>query len=68
MNVSVRVICPCGNEWDDTIIRERDTGASYLDRWEECPECGVGGQDLMTHDLDEIDIQERKLEARGVDF
>jgi hypothetical protein len=46
---------------------ERDTGASYLGR-DECSKCGTGASDLRVEDLDELDIQERRLEARGIDF
>jgi hypothetical protein len=63
----VRVICPCGEEWDDVMTYERDTGASYLGR-DECSKCGTGASDLRVEDLDELDIQERRLEARGIDF
>lgn len=63
----VHVVCrKCGEEWDDSY--ESEYGTSWLNTHEDCPKCGAGGDDLALDDLDEIDIQERKLEARGVDF
>lgn len=64
----VRVVCPCGEEWDDGMVYESDTGASYLGAHEECPRCGTGASDLRVEELDELDIAERRLEARGEDF
>lgn len=65
-DIPVRATCPdCGEEWDDAIHTESDTGAKYLTNHEECPKCGGEPQ---TDDLDELDIQERRLEARGEDF
>ena len=63
----VRVFCPCGEEWDDVMTYERDTGASYLGR-DECPKCGADADELRVEDMDALDIQERKLAARGIDF
>ncbi len=64
----VRIVCPCGEEWDDGIVYEADTGASYLATHDECPKCGLSGDDLRVGELDELDIEERRLEANGVDF
>lgn len=68
MTRPVHVTCPCGEEWDDGMVYESDTGASYLHDHEECPKCGTGGQELAVEDLDALDIAERILEARGERF
>jgi Zn finger protein HypA/HybF involved in hydrogenase expression len=61
----VHVLCKnCGQSWDDTYTEEY--GAGWFEKHEDCPECG--STDLDSSELDEIDIQERRLEARGEDF
>ena len=61
----VRAICQdCGEEWDDQFTSEYGQGS--LTDHEDCPKCG--GTRIEFDQLDEIDIQERKLEARGIDF
>ena len=61
----VRAVCTdCGNEWDADVITEY--GASWLEPREDCAQCG--STQIDTDPLDAIDIQERKLEARGYDF
>lgn len=61
----VRVVCvDCGEEWDGTARQEEGTG--WLEPREDCAKCGSTALDAT--ELDEIDIAERKLEARGEDF
>ena len=56
----------CHEEWDATYVEEY--GAGWLEPQEDCPKCGASGEQIATDELDELDIQERKLEARGIDF
>ncbi len=61
----VRVVCvDCGEEWDGLSVSEYGTG--WLEPHEECPKCGSDALDAA--DLDETDIEERRLESRGEDF
>lgn len=61
----VRVECrDCGHAWDDFEVSEY--GAAWLESHEDCPSCG--STELDVSELDELDIQERILEARGEDF
>lgn len=61
----VRAVCSdCGEEWDATYVEEY--GAGWLEPREDCAKCGSTAID--TSELDEVDIQERWLEARGEDF
>lgn len=61
----VRIVCTdCGEEWDGLAVTEY--GAGWLEPRDDCPKCG--GTNLDSSELDELDIQERRLEARGEDF
>jgi Zn finger protein HypA/HybF involved in hydrogenase expression len=62
--VPVHIRCKCGEEWDGTEVSEE--GAAWLEPREDCPKCG--STELETDELDALDIEERRLEARGVDF
>ena len=63
--IHVRVVCTdCGEEWDGSSITE--SGQSWLEPREDCPKCGSSKLDAT--ELDELDIAERRLESRGVDF
>lgn len=60
-----RCVCTdCGKEWDDTYQEEYGTGT--LETHENCPQCG--GDNIDATELDALDIEERKLTARGEDF
>ena len=64
-SVHVRVECrDCGHAWDGASVNEY--GQGWLEPHEECPSCGSGELDVS--DLDALDIEERRLEARGEDF
>lgn len=54
----------CGFQFD--AVEQREYGTSWLEP-EECPRCGEY-ENLRTEPMDEQDIQERRLEARGEDF
>lgn len=61
----VRIECRgCGHAWDGGYVEEY--GAGWLEPVEDCPQCG--SMELDTSDLDEVDIEERRLESRGEDF
>lgn len=60
----VRIRCECGEEWDGTQVSEY--GAGWLEPREDCPKCG--STELELDELDELDIAERRLEARGENF
>lgn len=65
VSVPVHVTCKCGHEYDATQVEEYGTG--WLDP-EDCSKCGASGEDLTVDVLDTLDIEERRLEARGIDF
>lgn len=60
----VHAVCKCGHEWDDTYLEEHGTG--WLEDHQECPRCG--NNDVPFEELDELDIEERRLESRGENF
>lgn len=55
----------CHEEFDATYTEEY--GTAWLEP-EECPKCGATGDALAVDELSEQDIEERRLEANGVDF
>ena len=64
-SLPVRVVCTdCGEEWDGDACEEY--GAGWLEPYEECPKCH--GTNLDSSELSGTDIEERRLEARGIDF
>lgn len=63
MRVPVRLACnDCEREQDGTLVSE------YGQSWTEPEECGCGTPWTIIDELDELDIAERRLEARGEDF
>ncbi len=60
----VRIRCKCGNEWDGTSVTEY--GTSWLEPRDDCLVCG--STELEVEELDELDIEERRLESRGENF
>lgn len=61
----VRIECrECGHSWDGDQVEEY--GAAWFEPHEDCPSCG--STELDAADLDALDIEERRLEARGIDF
>lgn len=62
----VNVTCQeCGDEYVADEVSEY--GQAWLEP-EECPNCGASGDSLSADPLDEQDIEEMKLRARGIDF
>lgn len=53
----------CGHDFDGEI--QTEYGRSVVVP-EDCPHCG--SQELDAVEMDRVDIDERRLEARGVDF
>lgn len=67
MTYPVVVTCrKCGAEWDDQYEEEYGQGALLVR--EQCYRCGAAGDHLQIGEMDELDIEERRLEARGEDF
>ena len=54
----------CGEEFDADLVEEY--GQSWTDP-EECPKCGASDR-IEVDTLSDLDIQERRLEAKGIDF
>jgi hypothetical protein len=67
MTYPVVVTCrKCDEQWDDQY--EEEYGQGWLQVREQCYRCGATGDDLQIGEMDELDIEERRLEARGEDF